>query len=51
MPVVGVTGTDGKTSTTHLLSSILETRGRFEFGDPERTVIEGSVFKACNPIS
>ncbi|HEY7257255.1 MAG TPA: hypothetical protein VH476_11305 [Solirubrobacterales bacterium] len=31
--------------------SILETRGRFEFGDPEHTVIEGSVFKACNPIS
>jgi hypothetical protein len=31
--------------------SILETRGRFEFGDPEATVIEGSVFKACNPLS
>lgn len=31
--------------------SILETRGRFEFNDPERTVIEGSVFKACHPIS
>jgi hypothetical protein len=31
--------------------SILETRGRFEFGDPEDTVIEGSVFKACNPLS
>ena len=31
--------------------SIFETRGRFEFGDPEHTVIEGSVFKACNPIS
>jgi hypothetical protein len=30
--------------------SIFETRGRFEFGDPEATVIEGSVFKACNPI-
>ena len=27
MPVVGVTGTDGKTSTTHLLSAILEARG------------------------
>jgi hypothetical protein len=30
--------------------SIIETRGRFEFGDPEATVIEGSVFKACNQI-
>jgi hypothetical protein len=30
--------------------SIFETRGRFEFRDPEATVIEGSVFKACNPI-
>jgi UDP-N-acetylmuramoyl-L-alanyl-D-glutamate--2,6-diaminopimelate ligase len=27
LPVVGITGTDGKTSTTHLLSSILEARG------------------------
>lgn len=27
MAVVGVTGTDGKTSTTHLLSAILEARG------------------------
>jgi UDP-N-acetylmuramoyl-L-alanyl-D-glutamate--2,6-diaminopimelate ligase len=27
LPVVGVTGTDGKTSTTHLLSAILEARG------------------------
>jgi UDP-N-acetylmuramoyl-L-alanyl-D-glutamate--2,6-diaminopimelate ligase len=27
MPVVGVTGTDGKTSTTHLLSAILEAHG------------------------
>ncbi len=27
MPVVGITGTDGKTSTTHLLSAILEARG------------------------
>src|SRR5262245_48959395 len=30
--------------------SILETRGRFEFADPENTVIEGSVFKSCNPL-
>jgi hypothetical protein len=30
--------------------SIIETRGRFEFGDPEATVIEGSVFKACNQL-
>ncbi len=30
--------------------SILETRGRFEFADPEATVIEGSVYKACRPI-
>ena len=30
--------------------SIFETRGRFEFGDPEATVIEGSVYKACNPL-
>jgi UDP-N-acetylmuramoyl-L-alanyl-D-glutamate--2,6-diaminopimelate ligase len=28
LPVVGVTGTDGKTSTTHLLSAILETHGQ-----------------------
>jgi UDP-N-acetylmuramoyl-L-alanyl-D-glutamate--2,6-diaminopimelate ligase len=28
MAVVGVTGTDGKTSTTHLLSAILEAHGR-----------------------
>lgn len=28
MPVVGVTGTDGKTSTTHLLSAVLEAAGR-----------------------
>jgi UDP-N-acetylmuramoyl-L-alanyl-D-glutamate--2,6-diaminopimelate ligase len=28
LPVVGITGTDGKTSTTHLLSAILETHGR-----------------------
>jgi UDP-N-acetylmuramoyl-L-alanyl-D-glutamate--2,6-diaminopimelate ligase len=27
LPVVGITGTDGKTSTTHLLSSILEAHG------------------------
>ncbi|MBV9582725.1 MAG: UDP-N-acetylmuramoyl-L-alanyl-D-glutamate--2,6-diaminopimelate ligase [Chloroflexi bacterium] len=27
LPVVGVTGTDGKTSTTHLLSAILEAHG------------------------
>ena len=27
MPVVGITGTDGKTSTTHLLSAILEAHG------------------------
>src|SRR5207245_5484609 len=27
LPVVGVTGTDGKTSTAHLLSAILEARG------------------------
>jgi UDP-N-acetylmuramoyl-L-alanyl-D-glutamate--2,6-diaminopimelate ligase len=27
LPVVGVTGTDGKTSTIHLLSAILEARG------------------------
>lgn len=27
LPVVGVTGTDGKTSTTHLLASILEAHG------------------------
>src|SRR5216683_2767863 len=27
LPVIGVTGTDGKTSTTHLLSAILEARG------------------------
>jgi len=27
MAVVGITGTDGKTSTTHLLSAILEARG------------------------
>lgn len=27
MPVIGITGTDGKTSTTHLLSAILEARG------------------------
>ena len=27
MPVVGITGTDGKTSTTHLLSTILEAHG------------------------
>ncbi len=27
LPVVGITGTDGKTSTTHLLSSILEALG------------------------
>ena len=27
LPVVGVTGTDGKTSSIHLLSAILETRG------------------------
>jgi hypothetical protein len=30
--------------------SIFETRGRFEFGDPEATVIEGSVFKGCTPL-
>ncbi len=30
--------------------SIFETRGRFEFADPEATVIEGSVFKGCTPI-
>jgi hypothetical protein len=30
--------------------SVFETRGRFEFADPEATVIEGSVFKACRPI-
>jgi hypothetical protein len=30
--------------------SIFETRGRFEFSDPEATVIEGSVFKGCRPI-
>src|SRR5437870_4220625 len=27
LPVVGITGTDGKTSTTHLLSAILEAHG------------------------
>ena len=27
LPVIGVTGTDGKTSTTHLLSAILEAHG------------------------
>jgi len=27
LPVVGITGTDGKTSTAHLLSAILEARG------------------------
>jgi hypothetical protein len=31
--------------------SIFETRGRFEFGDPEATVIEGSVYNSCTPIS
>ena len=30
--------------------SIFETRGRFEFADPEATVIEGSVFKGCRPL-
>ena len=32
LPVVGITGTDGKTSTTHLLSAILEARGRCRTG-------------------
>lgn len=27
LPVVGITGTDGKTSTTHLLSAILQVHG------------------------